>query len=322
MADWTGYGAPAREQYRRMAEEAFAGVSPSYQAIALAVADDPDLLARLDALPMPKRQPNLVLGAVRLLGGPVDDAAACVAWLHAHWPEVVDVVMTHRTQTNEARRCATLLPVLAAVPGPLALVEVGASAGLCLLPDRYAYRYVDGAHAVQVGTSALTLTCEVTGPVPFPQAVPEVVWRRGLDLHPLDVTDDDTVRWLQCLVWPEQTERFEILRAALEIARADPPVVETGDLLTDLAPLVHSAPVDATVVVFHSAVLAYLRSDDRRRFVASLRDLGRDVVWVSNEAPGVVVEADRSAHPNRFVVARDGRVLAWSGPHGQSLDWV
>lgn len=322
MADWTGQGVPAEQQYRRMAEEAFAGVSPSYQAIAYAVAADRELLARLDALPMPKRQPNLVLGAVRLLGGPVDDAAACTAWLHAHWPEVVDVVLTHRTQTNEARRCATLLPVLASIPGPLALVEVGASAGLCLLPDRYAYRYVDGDTRVHVGSSPLTLACEVSGGVPIPAAVPEVVWRRGLDLHPLDVTDDDTGRWLQCLVWPEQTERFEILRAALEIARADPPDIVTGDLLTDLAPVVHSAPVDATVVVFHSAVLAYLRADDRRRFVASLRDLGRDVVWVSNESPGIVVDADGSAHPNRFVVARDGEILGWSGPHGQVLDWA
>ena len=321
MADWTGHGMPAGEQYRLMGEQSFAGVSPSYQAIAFAVVADAGFLTLLDALPPPKRQPNLLLGAVRLLGGPVDDPAAFLDWTRAHWDDVVDVVMTHRTQTNEARRCATLLPLLAALPGPLALVEVGASAGLCLLPDRYAYRYGVEGRTVEVGRSALTLTCEVTGPAPLPQRVPEVVWRRGLDLHPLDVTDDDDARWLQALVWPEQTERFDILSTALAIARDDPPEVVQGDLLTDLAPLVHSAPVDATVVVFHSAVLAYLGSDDRRRFAASLDDLGRDVVWVSNEAPGIVVASD--APPGeRFLLARDGAAVAWTGPHGHTLDWM
>ena len=45
------------------------------------------------------------------------------------------------TKTNEPRRCAGLLPVLAGIAGPLALLEVGASAGLCLYPDRYSYSY-------------------------------------------------------------------------------------------------------------------------------------------------------------------------------------
>ncbi len=40
--------------------------------------------------------------------------------------------MSKRTQTNEPGRCAVLLPLLAALPQPLALLEVGASAGLCL----------------------------------------------------------------------------------------------------------------------------------------------------------------------------------------------
>ncbi len=311
---------PAAEQYRLMARDAFAGVSPSYEAVALAIAGDDEILARLDAWPHPKRQPNLLLGAVRLLGGPVDDPAAFLDWTRAHWSDVADVVMTHRTQTNEARRCATLLPTLAAVPGPLALIEVGASAGLCLLPDRYAYRYETAAGVVDIGRSALTLTCEVTGDVDLPTVVPEVVWRRGLDLHPLDASDDGDARWLQALVWPEQVERFEILRTALAIARDDPPTVVQGDLLTDLAPLVREAPVDATVVLFHSAVLAYLARDDRQAFVDSVRTFGRDVVWVSNESPGIVVDADGSGHRGRFLLARDGVPVGWTGQHGHTLE--
>ena len=84
----------------------------------------------------------------------------------------------------------------------------------------------------------------------------------------------------------------------------------------------HEAPVDATVVVFHSAVLAYLEEPDRRRFVASLDRFDRDVVWVSNESPGVVVDADATGHRDRFLLARDGRPVAWTGPHGHTLDWI
>ncbi len=305
-----------------MARQAFAEVSPSYQAIAFAVAGDPAILGRLDALPSPKRQPNLLLGAVRLLGGPVDDPTAFLDWTAANWSAVEAVVLTHRTQTNEARRCATLLPALGALPGPLALIEVGASAGLCLLPDRYAYRYETRNGTVEIGQSALTLSCTVTGPAPLPAELPRIVWRRGLDLNPLDAANDEHARWLAALVWPEQRERFDILSAALRIARLDPPVVIAGDLLTDLQPLVHEAPADATVVVFHSAVLAYLGQDDRRRFVHGLPELGRPVVWMSNESPGVVVDADPAGHADRFLLAVDGRPTAWTGQHGHALDWI
>ena len=102
------------------------------------------------------------------------------------------------TQTNEAGRCAVLLPVLAALPQPLALLEVGASAGLCLYPDRYAYRYGDQV----LGAGEPVLDCAATGVAP-PPARPEVVWRAGLDLNPLDVTDPADVAWLDALIWPE-----------------------------------------------------------------------------------------------------------------------
>ena len=73
----------------------------------------------------------------------MDDPAAFRDFTLAHWPAIEAEVRTRATQTNEAGRCAVLLPVLAALPQPLALLEVGASAGLCLYPDRYAYRYGD-----------------------------------------------------------------------------------------------------------------------------------------------------------------------------------
>ena len=82
--------------------------------------------------------------------------------------------MTHRTQTNEPGRCATLLPLLASLPQPLALVEVGASAGLCLYPDKYSYRYATSLGRHRLGDSEIVLSCTVTRPAPLPERLPEV----------------------------------------------------------------------------------------------------------------------------------------------------
>ena len=74
MVDWSGHsGQPTECRYRAMARRQLHGVSPIYERLCLGVADDPELLARLETLPPPKRQPNLLLGTVRFLSGPVDE---------------------------------------------------------------------------------------------------------------------------------------------------------------------------------------------------------------------------------------------------------
>ncbi|MEV4093455.1 DUF2332 family protein [Streptosporangium saharense] len=127
--------------YRRFAEGEVRGRSAVYERLASRISEDPGVLALIDGLPAARRQPNLLLAAVRFLGGPVKDYPAFREWVTAHWPRLHTTVLERRTQTNEPGRCATLLPVLAGLPRPLALIEVGASAGLCLYPDRYRYRY-------------------------------------------------------------------------------------------------------------------------------------------------------------------------------------
>ena len=134
---------------------------------------------------------------------------------------------------------ATLYPALRR-PGPtagrsVALLEVGASAGLCLYPDRYS----SGGRSRTDGTRETDpvgplLECATTGELPGVALAP-VVWRAGIDLAPVDVTDDEAVRWLETMVWPEQEERRERLRRAVEIARADPPYLVRGDLLDEPA---------------------------------------------------------------------------------------
>src|SRR5699024_841578 len=245
---------PIAEGYRLFAEREARGVSPVYEDWARRLAEDPEVLAQLETLPPHKRQPNLVFAAARWHGAGEGYGSFRAALLD-RWPSVRDTVLSRATQTNEAARCAVLLPFLAELPQPLALLEVGASAGLCLLPDRYSYRYDDGTELdPPTGPSAVVFHCALEGITP-PARLPEVVWRAGIDLGPVDVTDDDASAWLETLVWPGQEERRRRLRAALGIARRDPPRVVAGDLLKELPGLAREAPPHATLVVFHTAVL-------------------------------------------------------------------
>jgi hypothetical protein len=200
---------------------------------------------------------------------------------------------------------------------------VGASAGLCLLPDRYRYDY--GGRRVGPADSPVTFPCEPRGSVPVPEAVPEVAWRLGVDLHPLDVTDPDTGRWLSALVWAGDAEREDRLRAAIRVASNDPPAVISGDLLSETTTLAASAPSDATLVVFHSAVMPYLSREDRARFIDLVSQL--PAVWVSFEGlgvlPGIGARLGASERDERaFVLARDGQPIALASPHGRWICWL
>jgi hypothetical protein len=293
------------------------GVSPTYERLSLAVSRDDELLALIGTLPPDKRQPNLLFGVVRLLGGPVEDPAAFRAYTVTNWPAIVAQARSRATQTNEAGRCAALLPVLAALPQPLALLEVGASAGLCLYPDRFAYRY--GPHALGAGEPVLE--CAADGMAP-PASLPEVVWRAGLDLNPLDVTDPADVAWLDALIWPEHTHRRARLRAAAAVVAAEPPVLVRGDLVDDLPALAARAPAGATLVVFHTSVLYQVAEERRQAFIRLVRELpGR---WVANEAPHVLPYDALPEPPDDAlynVLALDGRPLAWTRSHGQAINW-
>ena len=307
------------DNYRRFAQREAAGRSPAYESLAFAVADDPVVLAYLQSLPSGKRQPNLLFAAARYLLESVPRIGDLRQLILEQQDGLRTVMMDRRTQTNEPARCATLLPALSLLPQPLALIEVGASAGLTLLPDRYAYDY--GAVGV-AGADPLapTLPCTLRSPAPLPEHTPEVVWRRGIDLNPLDPADDEDVLWLECLIWPGESGRVDRLHRAVEAARRCPVPVHQGDLLDDLATMVAEAPRDGTVVVYHSAVLAYVDRDKRQQFSQLVRNL--DVTWLSNEAPAVLDWVPAAGITEGFALIQDGEhLLAETDPHGTWLRW-
>ncbi|WP_344678169.1 DUF2332 domain-containing protein [Saccharopolyspora taberi] len=316
-----------RERYERFARTEAHGTSAVYEDLAMAVSRDEPALAMLARLPAAKRQPNLLFGVLRLHGVPVDRPADALAWMHENEPLVLDEMRARRTQTNEVARCAVLLPALAAIEGPLAVVEAGASAGLCLLFDAWRYHYVgDGIdHHVGPADADLTLTCSVEGPVPLPERIPEVGWRAGLDLNPLDPGDADNRRWLECLIWPEHDHRVRDLRSALATAQRVRPRVEPGDILGDLPDLVRQAPDGLTPVVIHSATLAYLGKRDRERFREQVRALGAHRIGLdsANAFPEVAEQLPADVNPGRhYAITLDDRLLGYAEGHGGSLSWL
>lgn len=319
--------APIAELYEWFAMEAEPS-SPAWARVCRQVASTPSLIAALDRLPGVTRQPNLFLGAMKYLGGPLDAGPELPGWVASHWSQIERLATTRFTQTNEVGRCAVIAPVLASLPQPIALIEVGMSAGLGLFPDLYDYRWTldDGSVSVAGHADGPVIDCTVTGHG-LPLAVPQISWRAGIDRNPLDPEDPDDVSWLKALVWPGEEAREERLSAALRTVSGREVLTVAGDITEALPGVVAAAPSHASVVVLHSATLAYLPREQREHHLALLADLG--VHWVTNEG-AKVVPAVREALPSGFeddprpcfVLALDGTPLARVGSHGQWLEWI
>lgn len=148
------------------------GRSPLYVAWAEGVAADDEVLALLGELPPEKRQPNLLFACARWCGADDGMRAASASasetsvggtsyatfreFVLSNWSRVSGEMRVRSTQTNEPGRTASILPVLAQIDdaeGPLALIEVGASAGLCLYPDRYSFRFTDSSRVRSLATN-------------------------------------------------------------------------------------------------------------------------------------------------------------------------
>ena len=172
----------------------------------------------------------------------------------AHQEQIVEIGCTRRTQTNEVRRAAVLLPFVAEAAAawdqPPHVIDIGASAGLVTCLDRFSYDYGSGV----IGDSSLVLTCENRGHFAVPDAVPTFASRTALDLAPVDVDDGDQVAWLEALIWPEHTERRERFRRALEIRTETPVTVVAGDAAETLPRVVAALP-PGPLLIWHTIAL-------------------------------------------------------------------
>lgn len=337
------------ERFRRFADTEVEETSPLYHRLALMVAADPDLLA-LAAHAQPGQPPaNMLLGVVHylLLQNPAHELAHCFpdltpaprtadaavfrAFCLTHGDAIASLLRTRLVQTNELRRCAYLLPafshIAALVRQPLALIEVGASAGLNLLFDRYAYRYtLDGA-AASAGkpdsTVVIEAACRQQPGAQLPLALPAIAHRVGIDLNPVDLRDDDAYSWLRALIWPEHDDRVQRLHAARQLWLTQPPLLLRGDAVTTLPGVLASLPAEVAPVIFHTHVLNQFTPDAAAALEAVIRHHAarRPIYRFGNDLGG--------GDPKQYVLrlrlyagdAMQEHILGYAEGHARQIEW-
>lgn len=219
---------------------------------------------------------------------------------------------------------AGLLAITARTGQPLALFELGASAGLNLVLDRYAYRL--GGRAAGTAGSALILAPAWEGPHPT-GAEPVIVQRRGIDLDPLDPTSPDDRERLTAYIWADQAERIARVETALALAAVDPPIVEPGDAAAWIERQIGPDPMPGTTrVVLHSIAFQYFAPEAAARITAHLEKAGRaatadsPLAWLRYES-----DAEADGRPTlRLRSWPDGadHVLALADAHGRKVTWL
>ena len=268
---------------------------------------------------------------------PLDPGAvgAVTTWVRDHRDLVAGRMEGRSTQTNEIGRNAVLSAGVAeASQGrPVALIDLGCSAGLNLLVDRYRIERSDG-HVLGDRSSDIVVHTEVSGR-PMPTDTAQIAWRAGIDLDPPDLDDEDAVRWLLACQWPDDVARFERSRRAMGLWRSmDPrPRVTAGDAASSLERVISEVPDDLQVVVQHSWVATYLSTEAQEDLAGILRRVmeRRPLAWLSFEHPRLVPGL---GHPAGTVERIPGattlfledsqlgpRVLAQAHPHGTWVRW-
>lgn len=346
--------------YRHFAAQECAD-DPLYVAICLAVADQAELLELMRHAPERQRRPNLLLAALheRILAGVHHPLAAYYPSVRgrrlpdAELPTLlldfarqqqallVHSLQTRSTQTNETGRCAVLWPALqqiARLSGKpeLALLDFGSSAGLNLGVDGYRYDY----GAFQLGAPAAPgqplIRCDWLGEAPPLRADAgwRIAQRLGLDLSPIDVQDEEAVRWLAACLWPHDRERALRLELAVAQARAaGHRVRQADDCIAAIEPWLDGLPAGVQPVLFNSWVLYYFPADELARFQAEVGRLvrRRGLAWLSAESPSLrptglelpPTAPGASAHSLWSLVWQDWpEALAWSHPHGRWVQWL
>jgi hypothetical protein len=272
---------------------------------------------------------------LRLLGGlhylVLDGRASwedVEAALSEHGDFLARFVAEQPVQTNEVQRSWGLLPcflLLAARTGAriFDLIELGPSAGLNLVWDRYRYRYVAGTWGRREASLELGGDERRAIPAALLQEQPHVRGRVGIDLDPVDVTTEEGTRLLRSFVWADQTERLDRLDRAIAALRQDPPLLLRGDLVELLPRLLQQRRDDALTVVFETATLAYVSQEGRAAVRAALSSAGR-------EGPLAVVSTGRQSDAD--VEAYGLHVTLWPGGereevgvldyHAAWLDWI
>ncbi|TMI07763.1 DUF2332 domain-containing protein [Candidatus Bathyarchaeota archaeon] len=327
----------------------YADRSPLYMNLALRVAEDSELLRLAASVEEKAALPNLFFAAVHLLllKGEHHQLAAFYPSLNnsskhydyvypyfrsfvlEHQEKIHETMMTHSVQTNEVGRCAVLVPAFELVAAqtkrqPLTMIEIGSSAGLTLLWDKYHYRYGEGLECGEPN-SPVKIDCSLRGEThpPIPRRLPKVGSRTGIDLSPIDVNDAENVQWLRALVWPDNQKRARQLEPAIRLVEQAPPRIITGNALDLLPNLIDKVPGKAPLCIYHSFTLTLVSKEPREKLHSLLTTASkkRDLFLVSMEWAANSVTPLLGLAKFSYSV-RTERILARCHSHGEWLEWM
>lgn len=336
------------ERFRYYASKIYADRSPLYVNLALRVAEDSEILAIASTTKEKAALPNLFFAAVHLLllNGEHHQLAAFYPSLNRNsrhydyvYPyfrsfvfenteKISNIMRTHSVQTNEAGRCAVLVPAFEMVAGqanhqPLRLIEIGSSAGLTLPWDRYYYRYVPNMECGDPN-APVRIECSLRGTLrpPVPKQLPKVASRTGIDLSPIDISDAENVKWLRALVWPDNPKRARLLEQAVEFVRQNPQAIMTGNALELLPDQIARVPPGEPLCIYHSFTLTLANKEPRDRLHRLLAEASKkreiSLAWIEwptdSETPLLGLAKFRDGSENE-------RILAKCHSHGEWLEW-
>jgi hypothetical protein len=337
-----------REYWQFWATDAGRAGSELYSRLASAIGEDEEL--KTLAARARKGQPhaNMILGAVHflLLRGaehPLKRFYATVGgtarvedndpfpdfrdFVLSRESEVSRLIETRVTNTNEVMRSSVLhagfRAAATAFGAPLHLVEIGPSAGLNLIWDRYGVRYLRDEKTVAsiAPESALVLDCELRGANDPPTGpAPAVASRVGLELNPVDLGNRDDRDWLRALIWPEDVARLQRFERAVDVFGEQPPEIRAGDALALLPDALAEAPRGETVCVYHSIAIYQFSAEMKEALdnILTVAGLRRPVARLSLEYNGLDAELTLIRYADGV---REQRLLAISHPHGRWLEW-
>lgn len=332
------------------ARDATQNGSPFYGRLAEGIGGDPELIAIAARAGPGQPYANMILAAVHYLllrgarhrlrdfypnlGGTArfEDESLLPLFkdfVLRHLAAIEPLIATRVTNTNEVGRSAILHAGLRAAAAeaaePLYLVEIGPSAGLNMIWDKYGVRYRRGTEtfATDPPSRALVIDCELRGDrLPPLGPAPKIASRLGLERNPVDLSDPDQRDWLRALVWPEHVARFARLERALEIHAREKPPIRAGNALELLPDVLAGIGDGASVCVYHTFVTYQFTHEmrealDNLLIVAGLR---RPIWRLGVEG---ILGADAPVNLYRYHDGtRDKRVLARAHSWGTWLEWL
>ena len=305
---------------------------------------DEEMLQLLIQIPESQPKPNLFFAAIQFLLMKYDDPLkryipsfvlnplpieesylALQKFVKKYEQALIQCFQTRRVQTNEVRRSAYLYPIFSDIAKraqkPLALIEIGTSAGLLLNVDKYCYEVKEGDSFIYYGhlESQVLLKSENIGNALTCYRDFQVSDRYGIDLNVLQLQNRDDYMWLEALIWPEHKERRKLLHQASTIHSEVPKTLLEGDVLQLLPSIIQNISNAHQIVIFHTHVANQFSNELKEAFQQTLANIAKDkpIYHVYNNMYDENIHVDYlSAHLNEEI-----RLLPKAGSHGQFFSW-